>query len=224
MLAIDLDAQANLTTSFGVDPDTIPLSSADLLTNENVGLEQVVCSTGFEGLDLIPADIRLAGADTKLREMIMREKILAGKIGPALKAYDFVLFDCPPNLSTITINALIASSDTIIPMETQCYSVKAFHDLSRTLNVLKTRMGHDVRIWVLPTKIDRRISMSTQLLETMQESLEGRVLPSVRTDASVMRAPMVREPVIFSFPRSRAAADYHAVSREVLETEASPTE
>jgi chromosome partitioning protein len=222
VLAVDLDAQANLTTSFGVDPDTIPLSSEDLLTNDAIGLDQVVRATEFEGLDLVPADIRLAGADTKLREMIMREKILAGKIAPALKVYDFVIFDCPPNLSTITINALVASTDAIIPMETQCYSIKAFHDLSRTLNVLKTRMGHDVRIWVLPTKIDRRITMSNQLLESMQKSLDGRILPAVRTDASVMKAPMIQEPVIFSFPRSRAAADYHAVSREVLETEPSP--
>jgi chromosome partitioning protein len=216
VLAVDLDAQANLTTSFGIDPDEIPLSSEDLLTNDSVTLEQVVRRTSVDGLDLVPADIRLAGADVKLREMIMREKILAGKLEDALDLYDFVLYDCPPNLSTITINALVASTDALIPMETQCYSFKAFQDLSRTLDVLRSRMCHEVRIWVLPTKIDRRIALSTRLLETIRETLGGKVLPPVRTDASVMKAPMIQEPVIFSFPRSRAAADYHAVCREVL--------
>jgi chromosome partitioning protein len=224
VLTVDLDAQANLTTSFGIDPDQIPLSTEDLLTRDDVGIEQVIRPTAFEGLHIVPADIRLAGADVKLREMIMREKILAGKLEPVAAHYDFVLFDCPPNLSTITINALVASSDALIPMETQCYSIKAFQDLSRTLQVLRTRMAHDVGVWVLPTKIDRRIAMSRKLLESIRENLEGRVLPPVRTDATLMKAPMVQEPVIFSFPRSRAAADYQAVCGEVLrlETQGAP--
>ena len=217
VLMVDLDAQANLTTSFGIDPDEVPLSSEDLLTNDNVTLEQVVKATQFENLDIVPADIRLAGADVKLREMIMREKILAGKLEAAEDCYDFVLLDCPPNLSTITINSLVASTDAIIPMETQCYSIKAFEDLSRTLQVLRARMGHDVRVWVVPTKIDARISMTRTLLGSIREALGGRVLPSIRTDASLLKAPMLNEPVIFSFPRSRAAADYHALCRVVLE-------
>jgi chromosome partitioning protein len=219
VLVVDLDAQANLTSSFGVDPDEIPRSSANLLTDDAVTLEQVIVPTAFDGLDLVPADIHLAGADVKLREMIMREKILAGKLSEALDHYDFVLFDCPPNLSTITINALVASSDALIPMETQCYSLKAFEGLSRTLHVLKSRMGHEVRIWVLPTKIDRRLAVGNRLLESIQTSLGGSVLPSIRTDASLLKAPMIQEPVIFSFPRSRAAADYHAVCRELLAVE-----
>ena len=216
VLAIDLDAQANLTLSFGFDPDQVPLSSENLLTDDSVTIEQVIQKTAYEGLDVVPADIRLAGADIKLREMLMREKILLSKLEPVLDHYDFVLFDCPPNLSTITINALVASTDALIPMETQCYSIKAIHDLTKTLNLLRDRMRHEIDVWVLPTKIDRRIKLSAQLLEAIEHSFAGRVLPPIRTDAALMKAPMVREPVIFAFPRSRGASDYHAVCREVL--------
>jgi chromosome partitioning protein len=219
VLVVDLDAQANLTTSFGIDPDEIPVSSEDFLTNDDCSLDQVVRPSGIEGLDIVPADIRLAGADVKLREMIMRERILDGKLEPARARYDFILVDCPPNLGTITINALVATTDAIIPMELQCYSIKAFQDLGRTLQVLRSRMNHEVRVWVLPTKVDRRIRMANKILESIETNLGGRVLPSVRTDASLMKAPMIQEPVIFSFPRSRATADYHAVCRDLLSVE-----
>ena len=216
VLVVDLDAQASLTISFGLSPDDFVKTSHDLLVDDRTTGDEVIARTRHDGLDIIPADIRLASADVLLREMIMRERILLTKLEAAFERYDFVLFDCPPNLSTITINALVASTDSVVPMETQFYSIKAVDDLSKTFHLLATRMNHRLEVWMLPMKIDRRLKMGTEFLERMEESFAGRLLTPIRTDANLMKAPMAREPAVYAFPTARGAKDYRRVAREIL--------
>ncbi|MEN8149009.1 MAG: AAA family ATPase [Planctomycetota bacterium] len=220
VLLIDLDAQASLTVSFGLDPESFGRTSHDLLVNDETTAAESIVATKHEGLDLIPADIRLASADVLLREMIMRERILLTKLEPILDRYDFVLFDCPPNLSTITINALVASTGAIVPMETQFYSIKAVDDLSKTFHVLSSRMRHDLEVWMLPMKIDRRVKSSMECLARMEESFAGRLLTPIRTDANLMKAPLAHEPAVMAFAASRGAKDYRRIARELLEVKA----
>ncbi len=217
VLVVDLDAQANLTISFGLNPDDVPLTTHDLLTDDSVEVEKVITKTDFGNLDLLPADIRLASADVKLREMIMREKILDSKLESIKERYNFILFDCPPNLSTITINALVASTDAIVPIEAQFYSMKAIDDLTSTFNLIKKKMNHSIKTWILPTKIDRRIKVHNGMLTMLQNGFSGRILPSIRTCAKIGSAPMVKKPVIASFGSSRGARDYEALANEVLD-------
>lgn len=217
VLMVDLDAQANLTISFGLNPDDVPLTTHDLLVDDSVEIEKVIQKTDYGNLDIMPSDIRLASADVKLREMIMREKILESKMLPAKEKYNFILYDCPPNLSTITINALVASTDAIVPIEAQFYSMKAIDDLTSTFNLIKKKMNHSIRTWVLPTKIDRRIKVHNGMLTMLQNGFSGRILPSIRTCAKIGSAPMVKKPVIFSFGTSRGARDYSALASEVLD-------
>jgi len=217
VLIVDLDAQANLTISFGLNPDDVPVTTHDLLVDDSVEVEKVIQRTDYGNLDILPSDIRLASADVKLREMIMREKILDSKLEPIKQRYNFILFDCPPNLSTITINALVASTDAIVPIEAQFYSMKAIDDLTSTFNLIKKKMHHSIRTWILPTKIDRRIKVHNGMLTMLQNGFSGRILPSIRTCAKVGSAPMIKKPIIFAFGSSRGARDYEALANEVLE-------
>jgi chromosome partitioning protein len=216
VLCVDLDAQASLTVSFGHNPDSYDKTSHDLLVDDEVAADDVIFETSYPGLDLVPSDIRLASADVLLREMIMREQILLNKLGAVLDRYDFILYDCPPNLSIITINAMVASTDAVVPLETQYYSVRAVDDLSKTFRLLASRMNHQVEVWMLPTKIDRRIKMTEEFLSRMEESFKGRMLTPIRTDANLMKAPMARQPAVVAFPKSRGAKDYRRVAREML--------
>jgi len=216
VLIVDLDAQASLTASFGFTPDQFELTSHDLLVDDEVAAGQVVTRTGIPGLDLIPADIRLASADLVLREMLMREQILATKMKELEDRYDFVLFDCPPNLSIITINSLVASSHAVVPLETQFYSVRAVNDLTNTFRLLAARMNHHLDVWMLPTKIDGRIKMSAEFLARMEESFEGRMLTPVRTDANLAKAPMAQEPAVYAFPSARGSKDYRRIAAELI--------
>jgi len=216
VLVVDLDAQASLTVSFGLSPTSFRRTAHDLLVNDETSAEEAIVETGLRGLDLVPADIRLASAEILLREMIMRERILLTKLEPILERYDFVLFDCPPNLSTITINALVASTDAVVPMETQFYSIRAVDDLSKTFHVLSSRMRHDLEVWMLPVKIDRRVKASMECLAKMEESFAGRLLTPIRTDANLMKAPLAHEPAVIAFPAARGAKDYRRIARELL--------
>ncbi|MBN2490106.1 MAG: AAA family ATPase [Planctomycetes bacterium] len=216
VLCVDLDAQANLSISFGLNPDEIELTSNNLLVDDAVTARHVVLKTRFHNIYLVPADIRLAGADIKLKEMLMKERILETKLRPYFDFFNIILFDCPPNLSTITINALVASTEALVPIETQCYSMKAIDDLTNTFNLLKEKMGHRLKTWILPTKIDRRVKLSNRMLEMLRHTFEGRLLSSIKTDANIAKAPLIKSPMVYCFPQSRSAKDYTRLAMELL--------
>ncbi len=216
VLCVDLDAQANLTRSLGLPSEEFPFTSHDLLLREDVAAEAVIVASPWPGIDLIPADIRLASADILLREVIMRERVLAAKLESIAPRYDVLLFDCPPNLSTITINALLAADTAVVPLETQVYSVKAVDDLAKTFHLLASRLSHHLDVFMLPTKIDLRVKLCREFLATMEQTFSGRLLTPIPTDANLMKAPMVKEPAVTAFPSSRGAAAYRRVARELL--------
>ena len=224
VLCIDLDAQANLSISFGLNPDEIELTSNNLLVDDQVTAKDVVLKTRFENIFLIPADIRLAGAEIKLKEMLMKERILEMKLRPYFDYFNVILFDCPPNLSTITINALVSSGEAVVPIETQCYSMKAIDDLTNTFNLLKEKMGHRLKTWILPTKIDRRLKLSNRMLDMLGQTFGGRLLSPIKTDANIAKAPLIKSPMIFSFPNSRSAKDYMRLAQELLSPRDVPEE
>ncbi len=213
VLAIDLDAQANLTTSFGLDPDALDLTSADLFTDERVGPENVILETGIEGVHAIPADITMCNVEARIQDAIQRERILDSKLEMLYDRYHIILFDCPPNLSRITINALCASQEVVVPIETQSYSIKAISDLTNTFSLLKEKMGHELVTWILPTKVDRRIRLATDILEALDEAFRGRILDPIHVDSNLVRAPLVCEPVTRAFPTSRSALEYARLAR-----------
>ncbi len=213
VLVVDLDAQANLTTSFGFDPDELELTSADLLTNENIQPEDVILETAIEGIHAIPGDITLAGVETRIQDTLMRERILFTKLEPLFDRYHTILFDCPPNLSRITLNALVASREVIVPVETQSYSIKAIADLTNTFALLKAKMGHELMVWILPTKVDRRMKLAGDILEALDEGFRGQILDPIHIDSNLVRAPLLCEPVTRAFPTSRSSQEYGRLAR-----------
>ena len=216
VLVVDLDAQANLTSSFGFDPDVLDLTSADLLTNESVLAEDVILETGLQGVHAVPADIKMVSVETRLNDAFMRDTILDAKLRGVYDRYHVILYDCPPNLSRITLNALVASQEAIVPVETQSYSIKAIGDLTSTFAVLKSKMDHDLGLWLLPTKVDRRVRLSLDILDALEETFRGRVLDPIHVDATLVRAPLVCEPVTRAFPDSRSALEYRRLARFLL--------
>jgi chromosome partitioning protein len=216
VLVVDLDAQANLTSSFGYDPDQLELTSEDLLTDDKVAAEDVILETAIEGVHLIPADIKLCRADVKIHEMFMRELILQNKLRHLFGHYHVVLYDCPPNLSKVTINALLASDEVLVPVETQAYSIKALSDLTNTFALIRQKMNHALRVWILPTKVDRTSSLAAEFLSALDQAFGERLLAPISADAEVMKAPMFFEPVTRSSPETRAAREYTRLARFLL--------
>ena len=213
VLCIDLDAQANLTTSFGLDPDALERTSADLLTEDGVGPEDVILETNLEGVHCIPADIKLVNVEARIQDEIQRERILDRKLSPLYDRYHFLVFDCPPNLSRVTINALCASEEVVVPIETQSYSIKAISDLANTFTLLKRKMAHDLKVWLLPTKVDRSIKVASDILDALDEAFRGRLLDPIHDDPTLMRAPLLCEPVTRAYPHAPSALEYARLGR-----------
>lgn len=213
VLCVDLDAQANLTSSFGFDPDLLDLTTADLFTREDVEGTDVILETGIEGVHAIPADIKLVAVETRIHEMMMREYILQTKLEPLFDRYHVILLDCPPNLSRITINAMVASLEVIVPIETQSYSIKAISDLTNTFALLREKMHHDLKVWLLPTKVDRRLTLANEILDALEETFAGRILDPIQVDSNLVRAPLLCEPVTHAYPASRSAVEYGRLAR-----------
>ena len=211
---MDLDAQANLTTSFGFDPDELDLTSADLLTEEEVLPEDVILETAIQGIHAIPGDIKLCAVETRIQDALMRERILHSKLEPLFDRYHVILFDCPPNLSRITINALVASREVVVPVETQSYSIKAISDLTNTFALLKQKMHHDLRVWILPTKVDRRMKLAGDILDALDEGFRGQILDPIHVDSNLIRAPCCSASRLTrAFPASRASLGVRTTPR-----------
>lgn len=218
VLVVDLDPQANLTESFGVEMNDGDPSVEELFTEDDRTAETVIRSTRFPGLFCIPSRPRLAGVEIKIFDAFLRETILDRKLEPIYEQFDFLLFDCPPNLSLVTVNALVCCEEAIVPIEAQTYSLKAISDLTNTVALIRSRLNRGVELRFLPTKIDGRVKVSAEIMAAVRSGLQDRVLPIVRTDANLVRAPMVRTPVVFAFPSSKGAKDYGRLAETLLAT------
>ncbi len=222
VLAIDLDPQSNLTSSLGVTPEEGTPSVEDLFVDEDVAPEAAIVPTRFPGLHLIPARARLAGVEIKIFNAFLRETILERKLKPLFDSYDFFVLDCPPNLSLVTINALVLCEEALVPIEAQAYSIKAISDLTNTVALIRSRLDRGVTLRFLPTKVDRRVKVSREILDAVHAGLGDRVLPPIRTDAHLLRGPMLRAPLGWCLPASRGAKDYDRLAERLLDSPPSP--
>jgi chromosome partitioning protein len=217
VLAVDLDPQANLTASLGIELATDDEPSVEeLFVSDDVGATAVVRPTRFPGLFAIPSRPRLAGVEIKIFDVFLRETILDRKLEAIHDDYDVILLDCPPNLSLVTVNALVACQEAIVPIEAQAYSIKAISDLTNTVALIRSRLQRGVALRFLPTKIDGRLKVAAEILDAVRGGLRERVLPAIRTDANLVRAPMQRAPIGFVYPTSKGARDYDRVAAQLL--------
>jgi chromosome partitioning protein len=217
VLAVDLDPQANLTSSLGVEIGDGHPTVEEVFTDEEFAAEGAVRETRLPGLFCLPSRPRFAGVEIKIFDAFLRETILDRKLEPLREAFDFILLDCPPNLSLVTVNALVASQEAIVPIEAQAYSIKAISDLTNTVSLIRSRLGRGVALRFLPTKIDGRLKVAGEIMEAVAAGLKDRVLPPIRTDANLLRAPMQRAPIAFSAPSSKGARDYERLARTILD-------
>ncbi|MHC4608292.1 MAG: AAA family ATPase [Planctomycetota bacterium] len=222
VLAVDLDPQANLTASLGVELPDSELSVEDLFVSEETSAADLVRATTIPGLFCLPARPRLAGIEIKIFDAFLRETILDRRLEPLYESYDFILLDCPPNLSLVTVNALVACPEAIVPIEAQAYSIKAISDLTNTVALIRSRLDRGVTLRFLPTKVDGRLKVAREILTAIEAGLQDRVLPPIRTDARLLRAPMQRAPANFGAPGSKGARDYARLA-DLLLREGPPT-
>lgn len=218
VLVVDIDPQGNCTTNFGfetLETNTI----AELLTDNNIHIEDCILET--KGLHLIPADIGLAEAEFTLVNKMAREFILRKKLEKVKNNYDYCLIDCPPSLSTLTLNALVASHKVYVPMMTSKFSVKGIQQLLDTINAVQT-YNEDLKLGgVFITNYDQRNNLSTSYLEQVQNVLTDKILlpTKIRINIDLAKAQDYNENIFEFNEKSNGAKDYMDLTNDILERE-----
>ena len=171
MLLVDLDPQGSASYSLGIDTDTVELSSVDLLVGE-AQVEKVITKTGVEGLDLVPGSMRLVGADLALARKKLPEGRLKTALKPVRRRYDFILVDCPPGLSILSVNGLVASDFYILPVVPHDLDMEAMNHFFIGLETLgRSVRGLPELLGVLMTMVDHRTSVTQAVVEGVRRAL-----------------------------------------------------
>jgi chromosome partitioning protein len=220
VLCIDMDPQANLTAGLGVNLNTVEISMADVLSDGHASLGQVIIATETTGIDVAPAHIDLASTEGEMFTMLGRESVLRDAMeGQVEERYDYVLIDCPPNLSLLTVNGLVAADGVIIPVQTQYYAMKGLNNLVKVINTIRLKLNRDLRILgLLPTFYDGRTNLARDMLEELRVVGDHHVFTTiVRTTVKLGEAPLVGRPITVYAGSSEAARAYRDLAREVID-------
>jgi chromosome partitioning protein len=216
ILVVDIDPQANATTGLGLDHRSLELSTYDLLLGE-ASLEEVARPSVIENLDCLPSSLDLAGAEVELVGAIARERKLAEALEGAGARYDLIFIDCPPSLGLLTVNALAAAQDLIVPVQCEYYALEGLGQLLGNAERVRKALNPELRIsGFLMTMYDARTKLSSQVAEEVRrhfgELVFGTVIPrSVR----LSEAPSFGEPVLTLDPSSRGSIAYRLLAAEV---------
>ena len=214
VLLIDLDPQGNLTMSQGLNPDTIQQSMFDVLVHR-MPIDQVIET---REVDIAVSSIDLAGADMALSSQIGRERALEKGLAPIRDKYDFILIDTPPSLGLLTINAFVAATGVIVPVQTEYLSLRGLVQLENTLAMVRENLNPKVEIvGIVPTMFDKRITHSREADEILRENFGSLVYQTrIRKTVRFAEAPVVGEPIVTYAPKSGGAREYLDLAREVM--------
>jgi chromosome partitioning protein len=216
-LLIDLDPQANSTMSY-LDRRTIEKSMFEVLTEPAIWFRDVVRPSPLRNLDVAPARISLAKIESKLLGEIDGHFRLRDKIDGARKRYDAILIDTPPTLGMITVNAMVASSHILIPIQSSYFALEGTDDLLETIEKIKARPNPSLRLLgVVITLHDKRTVIGKDVQEQIGSVFGDKVFKTtISKSVRLEESPAHRESIFTFAPRSSGAAEYYSLSEEVL--------
>ncbi len=221
-LLIDLDPQANATTSVGVDPAQLSRTVYHVLVQgddaESLRLEDIIVETKAKNLFLVPSSIDLAAAELELAARMGRENALRKRLVPTAPGYQYVIIDTPPSLGLLTLNALVACDGVIIPIQTHYYALIGMRQLLQTLKMVREEVGHQIEILgVLPTMYDSRTNISNEILQGIRERFGDAVFhTTINFNIKLVESSMQGVPLFATQPASRGALDYMNLAKEVI--------
>ena len=218
VLLIDLDAQGNATTGSGVEKHGLQYTTNELLVTEGIKADD--CMVESNGLDIIGANINLASAEVQLFNKLARESVLKNKLGAIKNRYDYIIIDCAPSLSILTINALVASDKVYIPVETEYFALEGIEQLLSTVNTIKS-INSELKLGgVFATKFDLRHGLSTDVYDNLKKVFGDDLLDTkIRINIAIAKSQGARKNIFDYDNSSNGAKDYMNLVNEILERE-----
>jgi len=221
VLVVDSDPQGNCTSGLGVAKEADKPSLYHVLLGETHASD-AIRSTAFEGLSMITADKNLVGANLELVDLENRETRLRERLNPIRQNYDYIIIDCPPALDLLTLNALMAADAVIVPIQCEFFALEGVSELMDTIDRVRGSFDHPIEIGgILLTMFDDRTNLGSQVAADVREFFKEKVFQTViPRNVRLGEAPSHGMPAIFYDVKSRGAAAYIALAREVLERSA----
>lgn len=217
VLLIDIDPQGNSTSGYGINKRRLERSSYNLLV-EGAAIDDIVIKTAFENVDIVPADMNLAGAEIEMIETEHRESVLKKALAPVRDRYDYIFLDCPPSLGIITLNALTASDTVLVPIQCEYYALEGLSQLMSTIRLIKQRYNPILELeGVLLTMYDSRLNLTQQVVGEVKRFFPRKVFATtIPRTVRLSEAPSYGQPIQY-FDRSSKGADaYDRLAQEFV--------
>ena len=218
ILLVDVDPQGNATSGLGLSKNEVPAGSYELLSGE-ISMSEVILNTCVTNLYIVPSNSNLAGAEIELIDYEKREYILGSMLGRIRSQYDFIFIDCPPSLGLLTLNALAASDEMIIPLQCEYYALEGLGQLLQTHQLVREKLNPKLELsGIILTMADFRTNLTQQVIEDVRNHFQDKVFKTViPRSVKISEAPSFGKPIALYDPHSRGARCYEEVAKEFLE-------
>jgi chromosome partitioning protein len=220
VLLVDLDPQAAASYSLGIDPESLEVTLYNVMVRGEGSITEIVYPTPVEGMDIVPSNLDLAAAELDLFRNYTRERVLKQALEPLVGRYDYILIDCPPSLTLLTVNAFVAATEVLIPLQTHLLSLRGVSRLLTTINEVAP-LNPDIKVLgILPTMYDSRSNLNREILTNITQVYTGRVFRSViRYGIAAAEAPGQGVPIRLYARNSPVARCYQELAQEIVADE-----
>lgn len=220
VLTIDIDPQGNTTSGLGVDKNSVENTLYELLLGE-MDIKDVIIKNVIENVDLIPSNVNLSGAEIELIGVDEKEYILKNAVDKVRRKYDYIIMDCPPSLSMLTINALTAATSVLVPIQCEYYALEGLSQLIHTIELVQDRLNKKLKIeGVVFTMYDARTNLSLQVVENVKDNLQHNIYKTIiPRNVRLAEAPSYGQPITMYDSRSAGAESYRLLAEEVINRE-----
>lgn len=217
ILIIDIDPQGNTTSGFGLSKTDIEKTVYEVLLRE-CDIKEAIQEQVIENLDILPSNVNLAGAEIDLIDVENKEYTLKESISEIRDRYDYIILDCPPSLSMLTVNAMTAADTVLVPIQCEYYALEGLTQLIHTINLVKKKLNPDLEMeGVVFTMYDSRTNLSLQVVENVKDNLKQNIYKTIiPRNIRLAEAPSHGLPINLYDPKSTGAESYRLLAEEVM--------
>ena len=220
VLLLDIDPQGSASSGTGIVKASVSKCMYDILIND-VSIDEVKQKTSVNGLEIVPATVKLSGSEIELVNMMSREHRLKAAIDKVKNVYDYFIIDCPPSLGLLTLNALAASDSIIVPIQCEFYALEGLSQLTRTIQLVQKHLNPRLSLGgIVLTMYDSRTNLSQQVADEVKKHFKDKVFDTViPRNVRLSEAPSYGMPISQYDGRSKAADAYRSLAEEVMRKE-----
>ncbi len=217
VLLVDVDPQANCTSGLGFEKNKKSDQIYDLLL-DNGDVFSAISETNFPNLKIIPSTMELIGAEVELLSLSDKHRRLQKALNPLKDKFDYIIVDCPPSLTILTLNAMVACNDLIIPIQAEYYALEGIAQLIKTFRLVKKRLNNDLKIFgILLTMYDKRLVLSKQVEKNVRKYFNEKVFNTIISrNVTLSEAPGFGQTVLEYDINSRGAQNYLSLATEII--------